>query len=723
MAINKEIVWRPGPVEVYFTVGDDGLVRISAIQSPSSSLSSSSSTKKASERQAEDAVPVFALRLTGEGNASTKSHRSMIGSYASERLKYQNHKEGETPAIKTFEIRSHDQKTGITAIANFSVYPGIPVIRSTVTLENTSERDIVVTQIPSFLVGNLAGASKSWSDYTLTTATNSWFREAQWREQNLSTLGLDDYGVVELNEGHCATHASVACSSRGSFSTGTYLPMGMLKKNDNTETWLWQIEHNGSWKWEIGDFNDRLYVGLGGPTSNDHEWRHKLSSGASFTTVPVAMCLVSGDQDQAFSALTTYRRAMRRKHKDNEKMSLIFNDYMNCLMGDPDEDKVAALIEPVLKAGAEFFVIDCGWYSDDNSWWDDVGLWEPSTVRFPSGFEKLVDKVKATGMTLGLWLEPEVVGVRSVVGKQLPEEAFFQDNGSRVVEKGRYQLDFRHPAVRERLDKVVDNLVLNFGVGYFKFDYNIEVMRGTDVNTYSTGDAHLGHQRAYLSWVNGLYDRHPDLVIESCSSGAQRLEYAMLGTHSLQSTSDQQDPVRYGAISAAAPTAVTPEQSAVWAYPQPGWSDEKNALTVVNSILGRIHLSGRLDQLSASQQDLIHGGMKVYKEIRGQLNTTLPFWPIGLPSWRDDWHSLGLTTTDGDILLAVWHIKGPQTCSLPINQLKGASSVSAKLLYPTNFAGQAVWNAKEGALDVQLPDVACARLYRLQKGSSVAQSV
>lgn len=31
----------------------------------------------------------------------------------------------------------------------------------------------------------------------------------------------------------------------------------------------------------------------------------------------------------------------------------------------------------------------------------------------------------------------------------------------------------------------------------------------------------------------------------------------------LQSTSDQQDPNRYGAIAAALPTAVTPEQGAI----------------------------------------------------------------------------------------------------------------------------------------------------------------
>ncbi|KAJ5429539.1 Aldolase-type TIM barrel [Penicillium cf. griseofulvum] len=126
------------------------------------------------------------------------------------------------------------------------------------------------------------------------------------------------------------------------------------------------------------------------------------------------------------------------------------------------------------------------------------------------------------------------------------------------------------------IDTVIHNLVVNYGVGYFKFHYNIEVTQGTDVGGPSfSGAAHLEHQRAYLSWVRSLLDRYPTLVIENCSSGGggQRIEYAMLSVHSLQSTSDQQDPELHAVIAAVSPTAVVPEQSATWAYPQPGWSD------------------------------------------------------------------------------------------------------------------------------------------------------
>ncbi|GIK06608.1 hypothetical protein Aspvir_002258 [Aspergillus viridinutans] len=494
--------------------------------------------------------------------------------------------------------------------------------------------------------------------------------------------------------------------------------MGLLKHVNDRDTWLWQVENNGSWRWEIGDWKDSIYLAAGGPVETEHDWRERLAPGQEFTTVPVALCHVQDDYEKAFVAMTRYRRQIRRKHRDHDRLPIIFNDYMNCLMGDPTEDKILALIDPVVKAGAEYFVIDAGWYADDSGWWDDVGLWEPSQKRFPSGFNNLLSQIRNKGLIPGLWIEPEVIGVRSVVAKQLPNEAFFQRDGHRVVEKNRYQLDYRHPAVREHMSAVIHRLVTEYGVGYFKFDYNIDVTQGTDINCSSPGSGQLEHNRAYLHWVNRLHDRYPNLLIENCSSGAQRMDYAMLVVHALQSSSDQQDPERYPAIASALPTAVTPEQGAIWAYPQLAWDDELNAMTVVNSLLGRVHLSGRLDLLQPEQFDLVKEGMDVYRAIRAALPTATAFWPLGLPKWHDDWFSLGMAVTkhDGDAsecyYLSIWRRGGPESIDLPIKALCGRA-VSAEILYPTRLPATINWVSNKGLLKVTIPSEMGARFIKL----------
>ncbi|KAE8151580.1 glycoside hydrolase superfamily [Aspergillus avenaceus] len=713
MSLPQSIVLKSDALRIQVFIDNNG----SAFLQEVLPLPGSSRTS-VSKYFADSYAPFVEARLAGEGTAKHKSSKSLIGSYVGTRLKYNSHQIHQQGDSHTLDITLKDVVAKITVVAHLTIYREIPILRATTTVSNDSDADVVVTQLSSLVIGGLTtGSEKWWLDYTVSVPNNSWFREAQWIEHTLPSLGIDDYGVYGRPEMHAASLGHYSVSNHGTFSTEGHLPMGLLKRVDDGETWLWQVENNGSWRWEIGDWRDGVYLAVGGPEEVDHDWRQRLAPGETFTTVPVALCHVLGDYQKAFAAMTQYRRQIRRKHQDHDRLPIIFNDYMNCLMGDPTDEKILALIEPVAKSGAEYFVIDAGWYADDSGWWDDVGLWEPSKKRFPMGFAELLSRLKANGLTPGLWIEPEVIGVRSVVADQLPREAFFQRNGQRIVEKGRYQLDYRHPSVRERMNAVIHRLVTQYGVGYFKFDYNIEITQGTDIDCFSPGSGQLDHNRAYLRWINELHDRYPNLLIENCSSGAQRMDYAMLAVHALQSTSDQQDADRYAAIVAALPTAVTPEQSATWVYPQPEWHDEINTMTVVNSLLGRVHLSGRLDLLKPHQFELVKQGMDVYRAIRRDLATAVAFWPLGLPHWHDEWIALGMAAQtrgkdSGQWYVAVWRRGGSESIELPIPALCNRV-LKLSLLYPSTFLCDMSWEPSRGVLRVHISSNMAARLLKL----------
>lgn len=713
MTFPDEIKWTAGRVNVQLCI--DRVSRHVTI----SNIYSEGESSLGPLRPANDAsLPLTDVRVAGEGvPLGTKTAEALIGGYVTTRLQYESHKTNNDDGDGgSLAVTSVDSETKLRVTTVLSVPAGSAALRAYTTVENTGSQDVTLQAVNSICVGGLTlGSRKWWNDYVVSFATSSWLREAQWQDHTLPSVGVDNYGVYEYPEGHPCSNASFVLSNIGTFSTMGHLPMGMLKRRDGNDCWLWQVEHNGSWAWEIGDYKNSVYVAAGGPNDSYHAWSKRLAPGEQFTSVPVALVHVRGTADAAFNEMNAYRRAIRRRHVDNIRLPVIFNDYMNCLMGDPTEEKVESLIAPARKVGAEYFCIDAGWYADDSNWWDDVGEYEPSKKRFPSGFKSLLDKIRGAGLIPGVWVEPEVVGIRSSVGKRLPDECFFCRDGRRVVEKGRFQFDFRHPAVQEHMDRLIDRLVLQYGIGYFKFDYNINVTQGTNVNSHSPGDGMLGHNRAYIAWVNGLYDRYPELVIESCSSGAQRLDYALLATHSLQSTSDQQDPLLYAAISAAMPTAVTPEQSASWAYPQPAWSMEKNAVSIVNSLLGRVHLSGRLDHLDSSQLDLVGQGMSVYKSLRSKLPESNFYWPLGLPGWHDEWISLAIVTAD-ETFLSVWYRAeyGDETsltdhvgtCKLLLQQ----PGRTVELLFPQGFNCTA--NLSGNTLAVSMP-LGSARLFRL----------
>ncbi|MGV2794640.1 alpha-galactosidase, partial [Clostridium perfringens] len=165
--------------------------------------------------------------------------------------------------------------------------------------------------------------------------------------------------------------------------------------------------------------------------------------------------------------------------------------------------------------------------------------------------------------------------------KDTDDSWFFMRHGKRVKDRSRYQLDYRNPAVRAHATEVIRRLVEDYGVGYIKMDYNINAGIGTEAGADSVGDGLLQHNRAYLEWLDGIFARYPDLVIENCSSGGMRMDYAMLSRHSIQSTSDQEDYVNYAAIAAASPSALTPEQSAIWSYPLREGDDEEVVFNMV----------------------------------------------------------------------------------------------------------------------------------------------
>jgi alpha-galactosidase len=202
-----------------------------------------------------------------------------------------------------------------------------------------------------------------------------------------------------------------------------------------------------------------------------------------------------------------------------------------------------------------------------------------------------------------------------------------------------------------------------------------------------------------------------------------RTDYALLSRLQLQSTSDQQDYLRYAAIAAAAPAAIAPEQSAVWAYPQPEFTDDQIAFTLCSAMLGRIHLSGHIDRMSAGQRELVAQGVRVYKQIRADLARAVPMWPLGLPGWSDPVLALGMRTADVTYL-AAWRrgtLDGPAggedggVITLPVPHLAGAP-VRAEVLYPGGAGACADWVRADGAVIVTLPRTPSACLIRLRAG-------
>ncbi|HWI01312.1 MAG TPA: glycoside hydrolase family 36 protein [Propionibacteriaceae bacterium] len=668
-------------------VDDDGRIAVAAITGGGTSLRAGH-YPPAIELQYLDAPHSTAvMRLDGSTGAS--------------RLRYRDHGT-EVDGDMHWLVLTAEDPGRASVYWRLRTWTGSAALTSVVEVTNISGDELILGALPSLslaVTGEAAGAHIGPEDLDMITGSSQWCAENRWQRHPVR-----DY-IPALSP--AARHASAknAHSARalGSWSTGGALPAGVLAARDDSFALAWQVEHNGAWRWDLAGEPAGLTLTLSGPTDVDHQWQAALQPGETFHTVPATVALGAG-WHAAVAELTRYRRLVRRPHLDNERLAVIYNDFMNTLMGDPTTERLLPLVDAAADAGAEAFCIDAGWYDTSMQgfagWWDYVGEWQPSAVRFPGGIAEVLDRIRERGLIPGLWLEPEVVGVRSPMAKRLPDDAFFCRHGHRVAEAGRYHLDLRHPAARAHLDATVDRLVEDLGVGYFKFDYNINPGPGTDAGGTSAGAGLLGHNRAQLDWLDGLLDRHPKLIIENCSSGAMRSDFALLSRLALQSTSDQQDVGRYVPIAVAASMLMLPEQAGSWAYPSAAMDREETIASLSLGLLGRLYLSGLLPQLSEDQQALVREAVAAHRELRSVIGSLVPRWPIGLPGWEDPWAALALTGPQVTLLTVFHRGDGAAETTVPLSWLVGARA-GMELVFPSDVGDWTLeWDSSAATLHV-----------------------
>ena len=637
-----------------------------------------------------DIVRCAAVDIHLSGESAEEHHGSKhIGTYGARSLKYRSHSYNENKYGNKLELYLSNERIEATLHCQF--FRGVAAVRFWVTVTNISSESVGLEYVSSFSYVGLEGSAPS-----IYIPHNSWCSEVNWKKYSLPELGLDRANSFSTKR--------IAVSNTGSWSTKEYLPMGAVE--DIHGTLMWQIESNGAWQWEISDIEpSSLYLKAGGPSEQENGWYKELSTGESFESVKVAVTL--GDSfDRALGQMTAYRRAIFENNTQNRALRVIFNDFMYCMRCEPTAEKLFPVIDKAAEIGVEYFCTDAGWYADGN-WWDTVGEWKPCEWRFPKGIKEVFDRIREKGMIPGIWLEIEVMGTLCPSLSKLEDECFFMRHGKRVVYRGRYQLDFRHPKTRRYVTDVVDRVVREYGVGYIKFDYNIDIGAGTEVGAHSFGDGLLEHNRAYLGWLDEIKTRYPELVIENCSSGGMRMDYAMLAKHHVQSVSDQEDAAVTAVIAANCSTAVLPEQAAIWSCPLSTHSDSELRFVMANSMLTRMHLGGEIALLCPEKFVLVKKAIEKYKEYRHVLLGATPFYPLGLNSYGRGFASVGYKT-DSEKYVEIWRMGSYEdTVTIPV------SGSRIETVYPTE--DNYLLSLGEGGVNATLPEKYSAVIFKITR--------
>ena len=164
----------------------------------------------------------------------------------------------------------------------------------------------------------------------------------------------------------------------------------------------------------------------------------------------------------------------------------------------------------------------------DKHWWF-TGTWEPDPERFPNGLKPVSDRAAEYGADLLLWFEPERVMKESGLYREHPDWLLSlksepkKSHGAYRLENNML-LNLGNPECRQWLTEHISKLITDNGIKIYRQDFNfppLQYWRDNDAPDRYGMNENL-YTQGFLQFWDELLIRHPDLWIDSCSSGGRR---------------------------------------------------------------------------------------------------------------------------------------------------------------------------------------------------------
>lgn len=571
-----------------------------------------------------------------------------------------------------------NKKNGIKVKSEYEFYGNVIKQRNRVTNLNNETKNLIGCS--SAMLSIPANGVISWNDerrFSVYLCTMGWSTENQWRK-----LSFEQLGLVPMRQKSGGTLYRCTLRSEGSWSTGRYYPIVIVEDNENGVTYF--MEHEGAVSWEInlgmGFFTkpEKLCIECSGADIHHDGFVKKLNKGEEYVSTAAVYGRVDGGFEDAIAALTDYKRKTSKRSWEKGIPPVCFNVFMGAVYSAVNGKNLPSLINAAARLGCEIFCIDAGWFGGEGR--GAHGDYIPNDEKFGKyTLGSIVGLIKENKMIPGLWFEFEASNAEAFCVK-LHDNTVLNRYGKTISEpRGFYNLT--DEAVREHILNAVDN-AYDMGVRYIKNDYNQSTGIGFGVHGEEFNENNRKNCEAVYSFIDEIYRRHPDMIIENCGSGAMREDNGTLSHFHLQSTSDQEMYYNYPSIAASAMSLMPPEKAGNWAYPYFLGEDEYEAFdsgentefliernadgeettfAMINGMLGVLYMSGRIDYLDEKNRLLVKEGVDTYKKIRSFIPKAYAIYPTGFGTvGKREFISVGLINSEkSKIYLAVWKVDAP----------------------------------------------------------------
>ena len=375
-----------------------------------------------------------------------------------------------------------------------------------------------------------------------------------------------------------------------------------------------------------GNHMEKISVGSNATTRvssgiNPLGFSWKLDGGDIFEA-PEAVMTYSADglRGLSLNMHSFINRHIIRSNWQKKKRPILINSWEASYF-DVEERKLLSLARKAKDLGIELFVLDDGWFGKRNGDDTSLGDWNVNKEKFPNGLSGFSKKINDLGMDFGIWVEPEMVNVKSRLYEKHPD--WMMDIPGRDHSEGRNQriLDLCNEEVVSFITEKMSKVFGMAGISYVKWDMNRIF---SDVFSKTLPPDRQGE--VFHRYIMGLYkilgdltQRFPDILFEGCASGGNRFDLGVLSYFPQIWASDDTDALERMDI----------QKGYSYGYPQSVLgnhvSSVPNHQTLRITPLGtRFNISSigilgyemDLNDLSAGDADDIKEQIKIYKKYR-----------------------------------------------------------------------------------------------------------
>ncbi|MCM1253320.1 MAG: alpha-galactosidase [Clostridium sp.] len=400
-----------------------------------------------------------------------------------------------------------DKQYRLTLELHYYVYENCDVITRSAKLINGSGEEIKLTRLMS------AQMDFDTPEYVFTTFTGAWAREMKRTD------------VRMLSGKYVNASYTGTSSSRAN-------PFVMLSKENTSEDfgdcYGFNLIYSGNHYEAVevsGYGKTRITLGI-----NPQSFSYVVGAGESFEA-PEAVMTYS---HQGFNGMSQHMHRFVREHIVRgtwkyKTRPVLLNSWEASYFR-INERKLLALAKAGKEVGIELFVMDDGWFGTRNDDTQALGDWEVNREKLPGGLRGLAEKIKAMGLSFGIWVEPEMVNVNSRLYEKhsdwtlaIPGKPHSEGRNQRV-------LDLTRIEVQDYIIEQMSRVFSEADISYVKWDMNRTFTDYFSAALPPERQGEVAHR-----YVMGLYRcmkeltaRFPQILFEGCAAGGNRFDLGIL---------------------------------------------------------------------------------------------------------------------------------------------------------------------------------------------------